>query len=646
MRAAFRLAGIITQTGLSMFYQNRLSTVFFCGAVLAAMAGPAVAQEWDVVSPENCSFRNDPATAELLSARARRGAYEQALRVSRSLSARSAAATAAPRANFIDEHIFNRLEADGVPAAALSTDEEFLRRVTLDLTGRTPSTAEIKGFVADTSADKRAAVIDRLLESSAFVDKWAMWLGDLLQNAAFATNRSQQVTGRNAMHGWIRESIASGKSFRDIAWETVATTGNNYDRTAPGVNFMVRSFAPMGPAQDTYDMMMNRVASTFLGLGHYDCLLCHDGRRHLDSVSAWGAYTKRSDAQKMAAFFSRVNMAGFRTTDQADPYFNSFIITDRTAGQYDLNTNSGNRPARTVVQGVRNYTPVYRDGRTPASGAWREEFMRFMIEDPLFAINYANRVWKAMFNLALAEPVDALDPDRLDPGTPPPPGWDYQSPYPRLLWEMGKVVRENDFNLKATLRLIANSSAYQLSSRYEHEWDMTKAELFARRIPRRLEGEEVHDAILRATGTTVAGGGYTVQGVTERFPWAVQLPEPTEPRSNRQALNFMNSFQRGNRDTVQREQAGSILMVLELMNSTLVNDRVRVTNSPFLRQMRDLASTEAVVDEMFLAFLSRRPSSEEKAKALEGIAKSASRTQAVEDLAWALVNRVDFLFSY
>lgn len=631
-----------------MLYQTRV-VVFGLACLLAS--GPLTgirAQEVDTASWENCTYRNDPGTVELQAARARRDAYERALRVSRQFGAAEGAAGAAelPRRNFIDEHILGRLEADGVAPAALSTDEEFLRRVTLDLTGRTPAPAAIRAFLADGSPDKRSRVIDELLNSEGYVEKWTMWLGDLLQNVRFAQNRSQQQQGRDAMHAWIRASIASGKSFRDIAWEAVATTGNNYDWTAPGVNFIVRGFAPMGPAQDTYDMTFMRTASTFLGMGHYDCLLCHDGRRHLDSVSAWGAYATRAEAQKMAAFFSRVQTAAYRTADETDPYRNSFIVGDRATGQYDLNTASGNRPPRTGPPGVRSYTPVYRDGRTPQGGTWRESFARFMIEDPMFARNYANRLWKAMFNLGLAEPVDALDPDRLDPAAPPPPGWDFQASHPLLLEELARHSRETDFNIRETLRLIANSTAYQLSARYGGEWDITKAELFARRIPRRLEGEEVHDAILRATATTPAGGGYAVPGWSELVAWAMQLPDPLEPRTNRFITSFLNSFQRGNRDTVQRDQAGSVLMRLEVMNSPVVNDRTRVTASPFLRAMRDNPNLEAVVDEMFLAFLSRHPSAAERETALQALRGAASRAQGVEDLAWALINRVEFLFSY
>lgn len=631
-----------------MFYQTRGVAPLLLCLLAAGLTTGIRAQEADTASWENCTFRNDPGAVELAAARVRRDTYERALRLTRQFAAADSAVNASdlPRNNFIDEHILDRLHAEGVPAARLSSDEEFLRRVTLDLTGRTSSPADVREFLADASPDKRARLIDRLLESEGFVEKWTMWLGDLVQNARFATNRSQQQAGRDAMHAWIRDSIASGKSFRDIAWETVATTGNNYDRTAPGVNFIVRSFAPMGPAQDTYDMMLMRTASAFLGMSHYDCLLCHDGRRHLDSVSAWGAYATRAEAQKLAAFFARTQMQRYPTNDQTQPYFNSYTVLDRAAGQYDLNTTSGNRPARTGPSGVRGYTPVYRDGRTPSGGTWRESFARFMIEDPMFARNYANRLWKAMFNLALAEPVDSLDPDRLDPATPPPPGWDFQASHPRLLEELARHSRETDFNLRETLRLIANSTAYQLSARYDAEWDMTKAELFARRIPRRLEGEEVHDAILRATATTPPGGGYTIPNWPDRIQWAMQLPDPLEPRASRFVTSFLNSFQRGNRDTVQRDQAGSMLMMLEMMNSPIVNDRTRVANSPFLRSMRDNPDAGAAVEEMFLAFLSRRPSESEKAVALETLSQASSRTQGVEDLAWALMNRVEFLFSY
>ncbi len=207
------------------------------------------------------------------------------------------------------------------------------------------------------------------MKSPEFVDKWTMWLGDLLGNARVNSNRNLQTRGRNALHWWLRESLENGTSFRDVAYAAVASVGRNYDKHTGGTNFMVRSFHTMGPSQDTYDMMLVRTATAFLGMVHYDCILCHDGRRHLDTISLWGATAKRADAQKMAAHFSRTTMSPYRTSDTTEYYYNSFLVENRATGVYGLNTTSGNRPLRVaaVVDGatVNSYTPVYRNGKAP-----------------------------------------------------------------------------------------------------------------------------------------------------------------------------------------------------------------------------------------------------------------------------------------
>lgn len=642
----------IDQMGRSM---SKLSLLFSCCVLLGAL--PLRAQETPgegaVVSSENCSFIASPDDVLNREARARRSAYERTLRFS-SLAAKGTRAaevvepSSVPRKNLIDDEIFGALERNGIRSAPLASDEVFLRRVSFDLTGQSPSPEQIRAFVDDPSPEKRDRVIDQLLSSPGFVDKWSMWLGDLLQNARFAANRSQQTEGRNRLHEYITNAIANNKSFRDIAYEMVTANGNNFNRETPGANFIIRGFHPMGPAQDTYDLLFLKTATTFLGMGHYDCILCHDGRGHLNSVSVWGAKAKRVEAQRMAAHFSRVVMQRYPSNDRSAYYYNSFTVQENGSRGYLLNTTSGNRPRRDPVtedgRDVNLLTPVYRDGRA-AEGSWRDAFVRGMIEDPMFSRNFANRIWKAMFNLAIAEPVDFLDPERLTPGTELPEGWSMQASNPELLEKLSNWVRDNDFNLREYLRLIASSSAYQLSSRYEGEWKFEYTPLFARHYPRRLEAEEVHDAVLRATGTSAS---YMPSGYTEPVRWAMQLPEPTEPRSNGLANAFLNSFNRGNRDTLQRSQDGSILLHLNLMNSPVVNDRVLSRNSPAVRAWVARQDDAQIVEEMFLAFLSRKPSEEEASVAMKAIggASGNERTSAIEDLAWALVNKVDFLFSY
>src|SRR5205823_13953066 len=188
----------------------------------------------------------------------------------------------------------------------------------------------------------------------------------------------------------------------------------------------------------------------------------------------------------------------------------------------------------------------------PKDNLWRDSFARMLTDDPMFARNLANRLWKQMFNLGLVDPVDTLDPARLDPSNPPPEPWDFQATHPVLLEKLAKALHDSNFDLRAFLKLLAQSNAYQLSSRYDGDWSLSYVPLFARHYARRLEGEEIHDAISKATAVF---NKYTVSGFADPFQWAMQFPEPTEPTSNGAVATFMNAFLRGNRDTTTRNQA-------------------------------------------------------------------------------------------
>ena len=118
----------------------------------------------------------------------------------------------------------------------------------------------------------------------------------------------------------------------------------------------------------------------------------------------------------------------------------------------------------------------------------------------MLARNFANRLWKAMFNMGLVDPVDTLDPARLDPKNPPPEPWGLQATHPQLLEQLAASLVDSNFSLHSFIKLLVSSSAYQLSSRYDGDWKVEYVPLFARHYPRRLDGEEIHDAIAQATG--------------------------------------------------------------------------------------------------------------------------------------------------
>lgn len=598
-------------------------------------------------SGENCTFRNDPdefllqdsrAHAELM---ARTDKLSTGLRWAWSRTGLSSAVPAneIPRRNLIDVAIFDRLTAERVPSARLTTDEEFLRRVSLDLTGRIPSAADMRAFLESNAPDKRSATIDRLLYSPEFNDRWTMWIGDWLGVTQQTVNINRQISGRNAMHDWVRFSLNQNKPLKDLIFEAITGDGNNFEKGP--VNYILQGRQTGGPVQDWYDLMFSQAADKFLGVSHYDCLLCHDGRGHLDELSVWGRRGTRLEAQRLAAFFSRTSMTQ-PNLERGNPLAGSWVVTDRTTGNYGIVTNFGNRPNRLAVGSLRAVDPEYR-GAGPKSANWRADFAENVMTDPLLAMNLANRLWKAMFNRGLVEPVNGLDPARLDPDNPPPAPWTLQASHPKLLRELAAELTARNYSLREFLRLIAESSAYQLSTRYDAEWTVAQVPLFARHYPRRLEAEEIHDAIAKSTGVMT---NYLPAGWAEPVQWAVQFPDTSEPRGNGTTLNFLAPFLRGNRDALTRQQTGSILQQLTLMNNTFVTAKVKVNASAKLRSVAAIADNNTVVDELFLTFLARQASPNELKEALAHFSKAPNRNAAVEDIAWALVNKAEFLFSY
>jgi len=554
-----------------------------------------------------------------------------------------------PHRNFIDDIILGGLVSSKVPAAPLSTDTEFIRRITLDLTGRIPSSSDIKAFVADTTPTKRDVLIEKLLDSPEYVDKWTMWLGDLFQNVSSATNVSVGTLGRDTFYNYIKIGFANGSSFRDFAYQLVTATGDtgNYISGGP-TNFIYRNQTPMGPVQDSFDTTMARTADIFMGITYYDCLLCHSGKGHLDSISLWGGQVTRTDAESMAAFFSRLNFNMPRTSSDATNYlFNSWRVLDNNSSGYALNTNYGNRPNRVPVGTVKVLTPVYYgNGVVPSSGQnWRDAFGQQLMRDPMLARNFANRMFKAFFNLGLVDPVDTMDPLRLDPKNPPPAPWTLQAAIPALLDQLATQALYSNFNFKDYMRILVQSTSYQLSSRYDATWNINDIPLFARHYPRRLDAEEVHDAIGQATGVM---GNYNVNGPTAPLiQWAMQLPDPLANSGS--GANLLNSFLRGNRDTIQRSSDASILQRLTTMNDTFVTSRTKVAASPELLAVSKITDNNAAIEELFLTFISREPTVTESAAALAYLktaTTTTARNSAIEDLAWALVNKIEFLYSY
>ena len=575
-------------------------------------------------------------------------------------------------AGSIDSYISADFKANGITPAPKTTDWEFVRRITLDLTGRIPTPDRVLAFVADTAPDKRARLTEELLAKPEWIDKWTMYFGDLYLNTSnrASTSLNRFPSGRNAFHGWIRDSLAKGKPYNQMAAELIsASTGNTYD-DGPS-NFLVGSVVTMGPSQDIMDQMAASTFDTFLGMTHVNCLLCHNGRGHLDAINLWASRTTRYQGWQVASFMSHTSTARI-PVDPANNniYYWSLLNNQKNfTADYALNTVTGNRPARVAPTGCKAGQPCFTvppqyilNGTSPKAGEDYRAFLAHSITgDMQFARATVNYLWAYFFGRGMVDPPNTFDPARLDPDNPPPAPWTLQPSNARLLNALAQHFVAANFDLKALMREIVNSETYQLSSRYPGQWNAAWEPYFARKFVRRLWGEELIDGVVQSSGslpcaTVVSGActvpGYAVTGWSDlgmgNPSWAMQFPDTINTNGTTNA--FLDSFLRGNRDDQPRRSDGSILQALNLMNASLIEGKLALTGatpSPLIVGSAGLNNTDAV-NRLFLTILSRYPSAGEMSTALAGLptANGAARNSAIQDLAWSLYNKVDFVFNY
>jgi len=565
-------------------------------------------------------------------------------------------------AGSIDSYIFAAFQANGITPAPMTTDWEFIRRVTLDLTGRIPTPSAVLSFVNDTTANKRATLIDQLLASPQWVDKWTMFYGDLFQNTVTrpSTGVNRFAQGRNAFYQYIHDSLANGKSYAQMASDliSVQSTDSYTDGTA---NYLVGAYVSNGPVQDTFDAETAGVADVFLGITYVNCLLCHNGRGHLDQINLWGSNITRYQGWQLSSYMSHTQAAPVRY-DSSNNNVYYWSLQNNTKGytlDYTLNTTSGNRPPRAAPTGCKSGQPCYYvppqyifNGAAPSPGQdYRTSLAAQVTGDFQFARAAVNYVWAHFFGMGMVDPPDTFDLARLDPNNPPASPWTLQPTNAALLNALATHFVQNGYNLKALMREIANSQTYQLASRYNGTWNAAWEPYFARKYVRRLWAEEVMDGIQQSSGympglkvTGFSDSGFSVPAYAMQLPDTINVPDDGNTRT------LLDTFLRGNRDDQPRRSDGSILQALNLMNGPIVESRLAYTGAaaaPLIAQNLT-QSNQNLINTLFLTILSRYPTTDEMNKAMASLpaASSTARTQAVQDLMWSLYNKVDFVFNY
>ncbi len=540
--------------------------------------------------------------------------------------ARAANSAPVPYRNFIDEQVFGRMKRDGVPHAALADDDQFARRAWLDATGRIPPAAELEAFLTNRDPKKRTKLIDTLTNSDAFIDKWTYYFSDLFRAG------SRMGSGLNLFHFWLREWLKLDRPYNEVVTDLLTGAGKS-SFSVPAGMYYARDFVkakddPEAPdahdlvnQPDTVDEFTVTYSKVFLGL-NLACISCHDGKNHLEKVNLFLTSKKRDEFFGQAAFFGKTRqIMNWENGYQA----NTEYTVDDGGKEYDPKAESIVRVPR---RGGDASPRFILGGERPKAGEnYRDALARILTTHPQFRRAFANRIWSELMGFGIVEPVDDFDLLKRD-----------QPSNPTLLTALADDFGRHQYSFKHYVRTIMNSSAYQLSSRFDGEWKDTYAPYYARKYVRMLTAPELHDAIALATGRP----GKFSSG-TEKVGMAMQMPEPK--KADAEVQSFMKTFGQSNRDDMPKKVPPSSLQAMLLMQSPVVTDRVDSAKGGLLKQLLDTETdNRRIIEKIFLQTISRQPSPKETQVGLKAMA--ADRRIGAENLQWALLNSPEFIFNY
>ena len=488
--------------------------------------------------------------------------------------------------------------------------------------------------------DKDAAKRDKLIEElmatkfglqlnkiqTPFLDRWAYFFGELFRNGT-----AQQGMGRNVFHEYLYDALMLKVPYDQLVTEMITAKTRSNWQDGPS-NLLVRDHVDGAKDlegvnnEDGFDEMAITTSRLFLGI-NLECVSCHDGKGHLEKINTGLANIKRVEMWRQAAFFSKTRVYRPYSISQ------EFAVLDNYPG-YDLKSKSVVRMQRYKADVSPHFILT---GEEPQPGEnWRAAYARMLTSHPQFARATVNLIWAELMGVGIVDPP--LDFDLAKQDTQPS--------NPELLNALAKDFSEHKFDLRYLIQTIVSSNAYQLSSRFNGEWKDSYAPYFARHFIRRLSPEMICDAIQSSTDVfdeiPIAGTSIKVQRVMQ-----TRSPEDLGGPKLRSMVHLLTSFGQNNRDKGEKETAGSTVQASVLLNSPFVKDRIKPGTQnriSKLLQSDPPMSNDGMVDEMFLAFLSRWPNAAEKKTAIESLEKYHG--QGLEDLAWGLINKVEFVFDY
>jgi hypothetical protein len=483
----------------------------------------------------------------------------------------------------IDTLLAARWQKANVQPAKLSDDAEFLRRVYLDLTGIIPPVGEVRAFLADERSDKRARLIERLLKKSRHATHLAdTWRRMLIPSGTVSPGRAGM-----GFEPWLRGTFAENTAYDRIVRELITATGNS-NQPGPALFISALRSKPESVAAST--------SQVFLGV-KIACAQCHD-----HPFDHWS----QKDFWSYAAFFARLQQPTGRRQAAVQ-------VTDAKQGDVRLpETNEVVAPAF-----LGGETPDLKDdtNRRVLLADWLTSR-----DNPYFARATVNRIWAHMFGRGLVDPVDDL-------GKHNPPS------HPQLLDELAAYFVATRFDIRQLFRTLANTRAYQLSSRTA-KGDAAPPELFARMAIKSLTAVQLYDCLEEATRkrqTSNPRNGFSSgRNIGQsRRAFIAKFDAPTQSATELQT---------------------GIPQALTLMNGSLIAQATDLSQSDLLAAIdAPFFSDTDRVEVLFLSTLSRMPRPSERERFVKYVGSGGAnndRKQALSDVLWALLNSTEFVLNH
>ena len=485
----------------------------------------------------------------------------------------------------IDELLARRWESEQVSPAAPASDAEFVRRLYLDLVGVIPRVAEVREFLSDATAGKRARLIDRLLDSPQHATHMANTWRQIMLPGGSDLEQIQNVAG---VQNWLRRQFAENMRYDRLVSDFLVATGGG--ESGPALYYNSLDLQPEKLAAST--------SRIFLGL-QIECAECHD-----HPFDHW----TRNDFWGYAAFFARLDRSGA----MAGPG-GQVNLVDLPEGEVTL------PDTETVI------APKYPNGDQASEddgGTRRQQLAIWMAsrDNPYLPRAAVNRVWSQMFGRGLVEPVDDIGP--------------HNSPsHPELFNELTVAFVDSGFDVRFLIRLLANTRAYQSSSQTTVN-AQPPPELFSRMAIKTMSAEQLYDSLARVLMRRPAEG-------PRFFPVARGVFDPRR-------LAFVAKMQMRGSNATEFE-AGVLQALTMLNGSEAAALTSVDQSGLLMALEAPLFSDEERVETLFLATLSRLPAGPEVDRFVRYVDQGGARgdkRQAMSDVLWALLNSAEFVLNH